>query len=95
MSLEVTRRTMMTGTAAIGAATALPLSFLATAPASAHMPDDRALCLSSHDWLSRRLHDALARTDMDEAWRVNAVKTNSCPHCGVHVGAAETGLIAH
>ncbi|MFD0915827.1 twin-arginine translocation signal domain-containing protein [Pseudahrensia aquimaris] len=94
MKLEITRRTMMATTAAATAATALPLSLAAITPALARNRTQNDLCLSHHDWLSRRLHDALARTDVDEAWRNNAIKTNTCSGCGVHIGAADHGLIA-
>lgn len=94
MPLKMNRRTMMASMAATASALTLPIAFsgIATAaPANRAQPN---LCKNHHDWLSRRLHDDLARTDMDEAWRNTAIKTNTCSGCGVHIGPAEHGLIA-
>ena len=94
MTLKMTRRTMMATTAAASTATSLPMISAFTTEAQARTAPQNNLCFNHHDWLARRLHDALARTDVDDTWRNNAIKTNTCSGCGVHIGPADHGLIA-
>lgn len=90
---KFTRRTLMTSTAASAAILVLPLSAVKTSAAVAETESAHFLCLSSHDWLSRRLHDVIHDGGISEFDKNTAIKSNTCPHCATHISAGEAGLI--
>jgi len=90
---KFTRRTLMTSTAAGAVILVLPLSAANTSIAVAETESAHALCLSSHDWLSRRLHDVIHDGGTTEFEKNTAIKSNACPHCATHIAAGEAGLI--
>lgn len=89
----LTRRTMMTSTVAGAAVLVLPLTAANSSVAAAKNIDGNQLCLSSHDWLSRRLHDVVNDAGIAEYDKNSAIKSNTCPHCATHIAAGEAGLI--
>ncbi|MEM7781596.1 MAG: hypothetical protein AAF697_14505 [Pseudomonadota bacterium] len=96
-SKGLTRRTVLTGTAAALAASALTprltgAAQAATAPlgtATTPSVGSNALCVAHHKELSAHLRTILNSAYVDQTMKNKVISTSQCPHCKVAIRPAD------
>jgi len=91
-----TRRTVLTGTAAALAASALTPGLMGSAQAASGLSGssslasgNNALCVAHHKELSAHLRTILNSAYVDERMKNKVLSTSTCPHCQVAIRPAD------